>query len=479
MRRTVLVLSIMLAAVFLTGPGAWAATPPTCTDSLQARIKAAPNGTQEKPTVVTANGCVYREQVDVVGKQWLVLRGVAGSEIRGSDVWAGWRLQPDGTYRSTNVLPDKFATEDPSCISSSDDCSQPEQVFRDGQPLRQGPDAVDPATLAPNEFSVGASGKINVNFDPAGKLMEVSTRRHWITGGASSDHITIDNIDMRHAATDWRCGGVQNRPATTVNDTGTAVVRSCRSGGNDGSDWNLTNSSAFYAHGADVSLRGTGIDIIDNEIAYGGQLGIHNVKSDSRILRNNIHHNNFEGFCKETKTDCVSYNTDGNSTTDPAIVESGGMKVGGGGTGIDINANDVHDNYGHGVWVDEGGGPGIEIASNRIYNNERNGVWYEISDGGDIHNNRLWENGWGGIDTTGGAGIAVGNSDTTSVHDNALARNKDGVDVICADRGASNVPASDVKECIGNSVDDNTYSPGDRHTGAPPERQRRAQPHHR
>jgi hypothetical protein len=430
--------------------------PPTvdCSESLQALINAAPNGTATSPTVVEAKGCTYREHISISNKQWLVVRGRDGAKVSGSKVWTDWQLQPNGTYQSTKTVP-RFFQEDPSCIAGDDRCANPEQVFVNGAPLSQRTDATDPATLGPNEFSMGTSGKVNININPAGRKVEVTERQHWITGDGSADHVTIDNIDMEHAATPWRCGGLQSRGANILNSTGTAIATSCRVR-SDGDDWNLLNADVSYAHGANVSLRSPNSDVTDNRIAHGGQLDLHNPKSGSRVLRNEFVGGNYEGFCKETNTGCIAFNTNGDMSTDPVIVESGSIKIAGGGqSDIKVNGNSFVGSHGHGVWIDEGGGPGVEIANNRFENIERNCVWFEISDGADIHDNAFSDCGNGGEGTTGGAAIAVGNSDSNDVHGNTVAWSKRGIDVICQNRGGG-VPASDRLECDDTDVYHNT-----------------------
>src|SRR5918997_7191371 len=73
----------------------------TCTDSLQAKVDAAPSG-----GTVTANPCIYRQHLNI--KKPMILKGRTDSlgnksEIRGSDVWASSNFSKlsDGTWRSS------------------------------------------------------------------------------------------------------------------------------------------------------------------------------------------------------------------------------------------------------------------------------------------------------------------------------------------------------------------------------------------
>src|SRR5215203_3865793 len=99
----------------------------TCTDSLQAKIEAAPWG-----GTVIANDYIYRETVTV--DKPLTLKASSGTEIRGSDVWKEW--SKSGSYwTSQDTLPSFSASG--QCVTGTSRCVWPEQVFFDGKPLTQ------------------------------------------------------------------------------------------------------------------------------------------------------------------------------------------------------------------------------------------------------------------------------------------------------------------------------------------------------
>ena len=100
---------------------------PTCPRAVQAEIDAAPEGGE-----VLLPPCVIRETLRVARP--MTLRGVAGTEIRGSDVWTDWRR--DGAlWRSTLELPEMPAHGE--CVPGTTRCLWPEEVFRDGVALLQ------------------------------------------------------------------------------------------------------------------------------------------------------------------------------------------------------------------------------------------------------------------------------------------------------------------------------------------------------
>lgn len=403
-----------------------------CSGSLQAKIDAAPAG-----GTVRADACVYREQISITKP--LTLEGQPGSEIRGSEVWTGWTAR-NGKFTSSEVLP-RFYQEDVSCQKGTKRCAWPEQVFVNGEPLAQVASDAKPAS---GQFKVSTSRKVVLGVSPVGKTVEVTSRKHWITGTTNADGVTIRGFTMRHAANDWRCGALQARPETTGSGS---TFGSCRFKG-DGDDWNLLNNRLLHAAGAVVSVRGDNANIEGNEIAYGGQLGIHNPGDGSVVSSNHIHHNNTEAFCRQGSK-CVGFSTDGNATATNFIVESGGIKVAGGMGFVKVLGNEVDHNDGQGIWFDVGTHD-VEVANNRVHHNTRRSIFFEISDRAQIHHNVVWENGWGTPQGVDGAGIEVGNSDNAEVYENTLAWNADGITVRCYDRDPG-----DQSICQNTAVHDN------------------------
>jgi Right handed beta helix region len=79
----------------------------------------------------------------------------------------------------------------------------------------------------------------------------------------------------------------------------------------------------------------------------------------------------------------------------PTTGDAGGTKFSGGTRGMIVRHNDVHDNYGSGLWWD-GYNRNANVYGNKIYNNRNCGILYEISFGGTkIHHNTLTDNATG------------------------------------------------------------------------------------
>jgi Right handed beta helix region len=75
--------------------------------------------------------------------------------------------------------------------------------------------------------------------------------------------------------------------------------------------------------------------------------------------------------------------------------DAGGTKFSGGTNGMIVRRNEVHDNYGSGLWWD-GYNKNAQVYGNRIYGNRNWGIMWELSYGGaKIHDNTLIGNGIG------------------------------------------------------------------------------------
>ena len=103
-----------------------------------------------------------------------------------------------------------------------------------------------------------------------------------------------------------------------------------------------------------------------------------------------------------------------NNTRQLSVVgDAGGTKFSGGTRGMIVRHNDVHDNYGSGLWWDTNN-RNAKVYGNRIYNNRNCGILYETSFGGTtIHHNTLINNGIGDgtVDWTINVQLSIASSD--------------------------------------------------------------------
>lgn len=364
------------------------ATPPTCPDSLQAKIDAASSG-----GTVIAYPCVYREQVTI--DKPLTLKGQSGSEIRGSDIWSRWTYS-GGYWQSDDTLPHFPQPPEVECMPDTSRCLWPEQVFFDDEPLQQVAPDQEPQS---GQFAVDAERRVVLADDPEGHQVEVTVRRHWVLGKASN--VTLEGFTMKHAANEGRSGAIMNRMSRL--DPGH-------------SNWVVQDNMVSDAHGAVVNLRGgTGNKLLDNDISRGGQLGVRSGSAGYLVRGNKIHDNNTEDFYWGW--------------------EAGGFKAASTSAMV-VDGNEVYNNKGNGVWCDVGC-KDITYSNNRIHHNARRGIHYEISSGGRIFGNVAWENGWATPNRANGAGIGVSNSTDTEIYSNTLAWNADGIGITGLDRNGT------------------------------------------
>lgn len=356
---------------------------PQCSGSINALVHAASPG-----AVVTVPACLARETVTI--DKPLTLRGLPGAQIRGTDVWAAWTAKGT-TWTSALTVP---SFESRGACMVGDSCRTPEQVFRDGEPLQHVSGA--PAS---GEFTLDSSRHVILGDSPSGHLIEVTVRDAWVI--IEAEGVTVSGFAMAGAANDAQTGAILN-----VAGAGRDTVR---------------DNVLEYAHGADVALdHGNQNVIADNDIGYGGQLGVHlggsGTPADGQgnvVSGNRIHDNNLARFDPEW--------------------EAGGLKA----TvqrDLVVSGNEVNNNIGPGLWCDIYCAR-VRIADNHVHDNTYAGISYEVSSSGTIVGNSVWRNGFGKRRWGWGAGILLSSSGQTTVTDNVVAWNAtSGISVISQHR---------------------------------------------
>ena len=386
-------------------PSATPAPPPAPSRSIQSMVDAAAPG-----AVVTVPAGIYREAVTI--SKPLTLVGQPGAEIRGSDVWTGWTRS--GAYWVHGTVPTFPASNAPCLAASNGRCDWPEQVFFDGKPLLQV--AANPTS---GQFAVDGSRRVVLADDPSGHTVEVTTRQFWIFGLA--DNVTVQGFTMKDAASPPQLGAIEN---------------------NGHANWTLQSNTLSDAAGAVVFLNDTsGLRVLGNDIARGGQEGLSLDNTTGAIVRGNtVHDNNSELF--------------------DTAWEAGGAKITHS-TSLTVDANTFSKNFGAGLWLDMNCS-GVTVSNNRADHNARTGIAFEVSHQGTIVGNAVWENGWDKPTSWGAAGIFVNSSDHTAVYNNVVAWNVSGITVLSEQR-------SDAQPVVDIAVHDNTiaatddFSPGNRY----------------
>jgi Right handed beta helix region len=228
-------------------------------------------------------------------------------------------------------------------------------------------------------------------------------RSAWVVVNASD--VTVEGFTMRDANNAAQTGAVRVQAGI--------------------SRFTLRDCDLAYAAGADVSIGVANNSLIENcAIHAAGQLGVHvggdGTNGRDNVVRNNrIYANNTAGF-------------------DPGW-EAGGLKATRQ-TDLRLEANDVYDNAGPGLWCDISC-HGTVYRANRVHGNSRAGIFEEISFDALITDNVVWNNGWGDHRGWGWpAGILVSSSRGTLVSNNVVAWNPIGISVVSQDRDYESAP---------------------------------------
>ena len=161
-----------------------------------------------------------------------------------------------------------------------------------------------------------------------------------------------------------------------------------------------------------------GSEFTDN---FNAGLGIQG--DGARVSRVNTHHNGRYGLVVGRGCgDCpgpagviiedseIAFN---NTRQLSVLDDAGGTKFSGGTRGMIVRHNEVHDNYGSGLWWDTNS-RNAKVYGNRIYGNRNCGILYETSLGGTkIHHNTLINNamGAGTVDWMLNVQLSIASSD--------------------------------------------------------------------
>ncbi len=424
--------------------------PSTCPDSLQARINAAAVGS----TVTLNQNCVYREEVTV--NKSLILDGGNIAQIRGSDIWDNsvW-VQQGGTWVSNKTVPltnnnswgaVNFNGGDGRCLK--EECLYPVQVFIDGAKSK----LVLRTTPGPGQFSVDSNFNIPgtpapitpphiiLGGSPIGHIVEVTTRKHWIISSLQpTDTLTVKNFTMKHAGGNAQDGALGLNWCSRCQPTTGQVI--------------IQNNDLTYAHGENVDIY-SNTKLINNDIHSGedfgfagGNLNGNNPSGGVLIQGNKLHDNNTED----------TYNMNWGAGGEKTTLNTGLLT---------FNFNEVYGNHGPGLWCDISC-RNVTYSNNIVHDNIASGIMYEISDGGKIFGNKVWNN---GIDSSGygwGPGILLSSSANTEVYNNVVAWNADGISVISQQRCPTVTPDCPDwwNKSIGNYIHDNSIIKNAKNTG--------------
>jgi parallel beta-helix repeat protein len=185
----------------------------------------------------------------------------------------------------------------------------------------------------------------------------------------------------------------------------------------------------------------------NNEVRECSQLGV-DINTGGILTDNYLHHNGRYGFAGGP---CTTFTADGNeisynNTGNYAIGDCGGFKIIRSGTEVALTAlefpititnNNVHHNYGNGMWTDWCNA-GVLYEGNIVEDNLGIGIFHEASVACVIRSNTVRRN---ALNTVGkslfyGAEIFLNDSKNTEIHNNTIVATLHGIGLRDGDRGS-------------------------------------------
>lgn len=254
--------------------------------------------------------------------------------------------------------------------SRYDACKYPEQVFVDGETWWQ--------VTSIGQLSYGrwyfdyAANRVYLGANPSGKVVELSTVPYAFDGSASD--VTISGLTIEKYANRAQTGAIH---------------------GGSSNRWTVSNNVLRLNHGFGLRV-GNRMQVLNNYVAYNGQVGMGGIGTDVLVEGNEIAYNHTGLFLHDW--------------------EAGGTKF------VLTNRlvfrdNWVHNNDGRGFWAD------IEnvnmlVEDNLVEYNFKGGIVHEVGYSALIRNNVSRYNGHGFAPWVWGGQIVIQNSSDTVVTGN-------------------------------------------------------------
>ncbi len=185
-------------------------------------------------------------------------------------------------------------------------------------------------------------------------------------------------------------------------------------GAGAGASWAIEYSEIRYNHGRGIST-GNGMWVYENLIHTNGQLGIGGGGTNITVQSNQLYNNDYAGY---------SY-----------YWEAGGAKFAGA-TTVVVQYNYSFANGGPGLW-DDINSEGITYNENETFNNVEAGIFSETGTNVTIKGNYIFNDGFNpsGAGPWWGAGILIADSSTVSVYSNTVVNCMNGIVGLASNRG--------------------------------------------
>ena len=236
-----------------------------------------------------------------------------------------------------------------------------------------------------------AASRIYIANNPAGHKVEAAVAPRAFVSGASG--VTVRGLTVELFANEAGAGAIWANY-----------------------DWLVENCEVRLNHAVGIAYGGT---VRNNYIHDNGQAGITSYQSTGMLVENNeIAYNNYAGF---------DSHYDGGGTKF--------MRT----RNLTLRGNNVHHNYGTGLWLDTDN-TGALVEKNTTARNDGPGILHETGFKAIIRNNTVRRNGFnfhsGWID---GSGILLLASNNTQIYGNRLERNREGIGLTQTDRGPTHI----------------------------------------
>lgn len=377
-------------------------------DSIQAAVNANPAG-----TIFVLNAGEYRMQ-SVVPKQGNVFSGMPGAVLNGSRLLTGW-TSSGSTWKVGGQTQQGTVNGTEWCLSGYPRCAYPEDLFIDDKPMLHvgSLSAVGPGTWF---FDYGAD-TIYVGDNPSGRKIEVSvTPRAFGGGGSSVTDVVIKGLTIEKYAAQLQLGAIDSETA--------------------GARWTIEGNTIRLNHGYGINA-GPATKIIKNKIIDNGQAGYGGGGTGFLFDSNEIARNGWYAGVNPGWEGGAGKITDATSGT--------------------VSNNCVYENRGPGIWQDENA-DNILVENNVVWGNTSAGIMLEISTGGTVRNNTVFDN---GTDTGSNGWLWSPQILLSSVYDMEVYNNTvdthanygNGITIVSQDRGSAN--GTSYSTATGNVVRNN------------------------
>ena len=234
-------------------------------------------------------------------------------------------------------------------------------------------------------------------------------------GSNPSGHLA--EISVLRAAFQGNASNVTIRNLTIQKYASTAssgAIHALSSSGAPSTGWIVDSNDLSFNHGMGLRIS-NGMQITNNKIHDNGQMGLGGSGSGVLVQNNEIYNNNYAGYSWgwEAGGDKFTYSTY-----------------------LTIQGNYSHDNKGPGLWTDISN-QYVTYDGNHTARNVEAGILHEISYNAIIRNNLIENDGFSPNGNTMwyGAGILISNSANVEVYGNTVTGCMNGIGGIQADRG--------------------------------------------